>query len=446
MKSRLIILVVAVFAISLLIGCTDTELQGTSPSPDASTDTGSDTFDSDINTTIDTIPPPIATDTDPTDTDTDSEEKEVTKQEDFTTIIASSDSRWWDRGVQYPRMLVISHSKAGQNGTFLATFEQLSAGLESYRPGYPIYRSTDNGKSWKKVTFVSDNDLTMQSEWNPMLYELSRPCGSFDAGTILLAGCSIDPAHSKSSSIVIYASTDSGASFKKVTTVAYGGGLENGVWEPFLLQLDDGRLVCYYSDDSTGPQSQKIVYKVSDDVINFGKANDVVASGVLNERPGMAVITRLGNGSYFMVYEVVDHRSIGANPIFFRTSQDGLDWGDETDIGTELVSTDQKALGSAPYCAWTPLGSKDGTIVVSGTFMRQGSSMTGSDIFISRDLGKTWTTAEHPIPYDASVSHCGYSNCIIFSSDGTRLYSLKNPVVTGLSGRSEIVFASKEWE
>ena len=105
-----------------------------------------------------------------------------------------------------------------------------------------------------------------------------------------------------------------------------------------------------------------------------------------------------------------------------------------------LKSVDGKALGSAPYAAWTPAGGELGTITVSGTFMRKGKSTTGTDIFISRDMGKTWTTVSHPIPYNSSVDHCGYSNSMMFSSDGAIMYAVNNPQKKDGS-KGNIVFA-----
>ena len=360
--------------------------------------------------------------------------------------VSTSGSNWWDRGVQYPRLLVVNHSTAGENGTILATFEELNSGLIQAKPGYPIYKSTDEGATWEKLTTVRDNDSTIQSEWNPHLFELEAPLGEYKAGTILLAGCSIDAAHSKKSAIRLYASTDGGKTFGQPITVAEGGGDGEGVWEPFLLQLDDGRLVCFYSDDSASKQSQKIVYKVSSDGVNFGEAVDVVASKIYDERPGMPVVTRFGNGTYFMVYEVVNCNGIDGNPVFFRTSSDGLNFGDPTSLGTALVSKDgKKALGSAPYCVWSPIGGKQGTLIVSGTFMRKGTSDSGTDYFVSTDGGKTFTTINHLVPYDSTVDHVGYSNSMALAKGGKVLYAINNPVDENNPGHSKIVFGKAEW-
>ena len=365
---------------------------------------------------------------------------------EFTTDISYSADNWWDRGVQYGRLLILKNSPDGQNGTILATHCELNAGLVDHAPGYPVYRSSDNGKTWNRITLVSDTLTGCNSEWNPFLFELEKDCGIYPAGTIILAACSIDPDHSKESHIRLYFSTDGGENFSQGVVVASAGGLEEGVWEPFLLQLDDGRLVCYYSDDSDEKHSQKIVYKISSDAENWSDPIDVVATDIFAERPGMPVVTRLGDGSYFMVYEVVDKDGIDGIPVYFRRSADGLDWGDKKDIGTELISYNgKKALGSAPYCAWTPVGSEKGTLVVSGAFMRKGKSDTGTDLFISNDYGESWVTISHPIPYTQD-DHVGYSNSFAFSENGKYMYSINNPQNPDTPEKSKMVFAMTDFE
>lgn len=364
-----------------------------------------------------------------------------------TTDISYSDEDWWDRGVQYGRLLLLKHSKTENDGTImLATHCALNAGLEDYSPGYPIYRSVDEGITWEEISFVTDTLTGVNSEWNPHLFELEKPCGDYPAGTVVLAACSVDGEHKSQSYIRLYFSIDAGYTFDQGVVVASAGGLEDGVWEPFLLQLDDGRLVCYYSDDSDPDHSQKIVYRVSLDAQSWSDAVDVVATDTAEERPGMPVVTRLGDGSYFMVYEVVDKKNVSGNPVCFRYSADALDWGDPTDIGEEITSKKGKnALGSAPYCGWTPVGGENGTLIVSGTFMRKGESDTGTDLFLSYDNGESWTTAPHVIPYTAD-DHVGYSNSFIFSADGKNMYAINNPQDSDNPEKSKMVFAAAEVE
>lgn len=360
------------------------------------------------------------------------------------TDIAVSDDNWWDRGVQYGRILVLNNQKKEENNVLLATHCELNAGLTDNAPGYPIYRSNDNGKSWEVITRVTDILTGANSEWNPTLFELSKPCGEYPTGTIILAACSVDPEHKKESHIRLYFSLDGGYTFDQGVVVASAGGLDAGVWEPFLVQLDDGSLVCYYSDDSDPNHSQKIVYKQSENAEKWDDAVTVVASENLEERPGMPVVTRIADGSYFMVYEIFDKADTEGNPIYFKRSTDGLDWGEASSIGEELLSKNgKKALGSAPYCNWTPVGSENGTLIVSGTHMRKGESKTGSDYFISYDNGATWETVPHIIPYETS-DHVGYSNSFAFSEDGKTIYAINNPQRDDNPEKSKMVVAVAE--
>lgn len=361
---------------------------------------------------------------------------------------------WWGDGVAYPRILQLHHSARGENNVLLATFQEANAGVGPGRPGYPIYRSEDLGKSWSYVTTVYDpvNTADQQAEWMPHLYELPEDCGTLKKGTILLAGCSVDAAHNTRSCLQLYASKDSGRSWQFLSTIAEGGGLDTGVWEPFLM-LVEGELLCYYSDSTEHTvHSQKLVYRSSPNGLTWGGTVDIVASRKQSDRPGMAIVTRLGDDRYFMVYEMVNNEENNGNPVSCKYSQDGKNWGPATSLGS-MITAGSKALGSAPYCIWSPSGGSMGTLFVCGTFMRSGRSSTGTDYFISNDYGATWNTLPHPIPYPVSYSHTGYSSPMALSADGKLLFVLNNPPdpngVTpdeGRDPRARIEFALVELE
>ncbi len=358
-----------------------------------------------------------------------------------STEITHAEDDWWDAGVQYGRILVLNNQIEEENNVLLATHCELNAGLTDHAPCYPIYRSEDGGKGWEIITRVTDTLTGANSEWNPTLFELSKPCGDYPTGTIILAACSIDPEHTKESHIRLYFSLDGGYTFDQGVIVASAGGLEEGVWEPYLIQLDDGSLVCFYSDDSDPKYSQKIVYKQSKDGVKWGSSVDAVIGANHEDRPGMPVVTRLGDGSYFMVYEMFNNEG---NPVCYKRSKDGLNWDNPSFNGTEIYSENgKKALGSAPYCAWTPIGNENGTLIVSGTFMRKGESKTGTDYFISYDNGFTWETVPHIIPYTA-FNHVGYSNSFTFSKDGKTMYAINNPQRDDNPDKSKMVVAVAE--
>ena len=372
----------------------------------------------------------------------------------YTSVIQDRSPGEWGEfcNLTYPRILQLHHSAQGENNVLLATFETLGYNLPDV--GYRIYRSEDLGKSWSYMTTVQDpvNDSSQQSKWQPFLYELPEDLGSLRKGTILLAGCSIDATHSTYSCLQLYQSIDGGRSWSFLSTIAEGGGLESGVWEPFLRMVD-GELLCYYSDSTEYTKhSQKFVWRSSRDGIHWGEPVNIAASPEQSDRPGLAIIAQMGDGRYFMVYELVNNTLSDGNPICCKFSADGKNWGDAACMGTVITSGD-KTLGSAPYCIWSPSGGSQGMLFVSGTFMRSGRSDTGTDYFVSTDYGATWSAIPHPIPYPTVYSHSGYSSPMALSADGKLLFVLNNPtdpddkaLAEGKTPKTRIEFALIELE
>lgn len=334
-------------------------------------------------------------------------------------------------GAQYARILPLR----GQPGVLLATYEENR--VPDQPTGFWILRSADDGRTWQKIAHVREEVSGLSPIWNPTLFELPHPCGELPAGTILLLGTSIDE---ENSIIQLYASRDGGYTWAWLSSVVHGGNcnhgnqIGHGVWEGFPVLLDDGTLVCYYSDESQAEMySQKIMYKTTTDGYHWSKPVTVIASSDQAHRPGMSIVTRLGDGSYFMVVEVV---GIDGNPIHYKRSPDGLDWGDTTSLGTMLESVDGKTMGSAPFCGYSPVNQ---TLIVSASFMRTGRSATGSEYFISHDAGHTWHTTGHPLPHPAGAY--AYSNSFAFSEDGSKLYAINNVPDESCPGKAEIRLA-----
>ncbi|WEK38115.1 MAG: sialidase family protein [Candidatus Pseudobacter hemicellulosilyticus] len=140
---------------------------------------------------------------------------------------------------------------------------------ESYR--IYVYRSTDNGRSWTKLSTIDAN------EGQPG--ELGKP--------------------------------------------------DKGVYEPHFYMLDDGRLSVMYASEvhvTEDPSySQIISQKISPD---FGKTwgpEIWVAHepGHPASRPGMPVWTKMKNGEYIVVYEICGPEKCA---VYYKTSPDGTNW------------------------------------------------------------------------------------------------------------------------
>ncbi|WP_327732000.1 RICIN domain-containing protein [Streptomyces sp. NBC_00487] len=318
-------------------------------------------------------------------------------------------------GSYYPRAMRLQYNGSA-NGTMLATFEQYTSGT----PVFPIYRSTDNGNSWTKISEVADTQNGWGMRWQPELFELPTAMGGFPAGTILAAGASV-PADRSAIKIDVYASTDRGQTWSFVSNIATGGPAydQNGngntpVWEPFFL-VANGKLIVYYSDQRDPDHGQKLVHQVSTDLRNWGPVVDDVAMPTFSQRPGMATVAKLPNGNYVMTYEYGGSPA-GNFAVYYKISSDPEAFDSVT--GIPLRSTDGVVPTSTPYITWLPTGGPNGTLVV-------GAYSTG-DLFLNTQNGaaNTWTRI------NSNVAP-GYSRGMLPLADGHSLL-----VLSGGSARS----------
>lgn len=331
----------------------------------------------------------------------------------------------WDATMKYASVIELQHqSDPAKNGILVATGERWIGDLRC-----PVYRSLDKGTTWEHVTALSDpfhGDI--HNAFAPCVFELPVQVGEMPAGTVIIGSNSINDTWD-AGYIVLYRSYDQGETWEGFTVVAESveENGEFGVWEPNFVCTDDGTLICYYSDDSDSVCSQKLVYKSTTDGINWSDQVDTVAlTKNRNLRPGMPVVTKMGDGRYIMVYEIVGMKG---NPLYYKVTDDPLDWGDANEKGEVLRSTDKKQLAATPGVAWSPLGGENGMLVVTGWRMAKGSSTTGSDIFVSFDYGETWQSIPNYYSYnwENDSDTWGYSASIFFSSDGETMYYMANP-------------------
>ncbi|MFE9644454.1 RICIN domain-containing protein [Streptomyces sp. NPDC006365] len=324
-------------------------------------------------------------------------------------------------GSLYPRGMRMQHNGSA-NGTILATFEQYTSGT----PVLPIYRSTDNGNSWSKISEVADTQNGWGMRWQPELFELPTAVGGFPAGTILAAGASV-PADRSAIKIDVYASTDRGQTWTFVSNIATGGPAfdQNGngntpVWEPFFLYAN-GKLIVYYSDQRDPDNGQKVVHQVTTDLRTWGPVVDDVAMPTYSQRPGMATVAQLPNGNYVMTYEYGGSPS-GNFAVYYKISADPEAFNSVT--GIPLRSTDGVVPTSTPYITWLPTGGPNGTLVVG--------AYSTSDLFLNTQNGaaNTWTRISSNVAngYSRGMVPLPDGHSLLVLSGGNGGSNLSNPV------------------
>jgi hypothetical protein len=290
-----------------------------------------------------------------------------------------------------PRTLY-ARSAQFDDGTLLATWENYSP--EPPKVYFPIYESKDGGYTWKELSRVQDTVNGWGLRYQPFLYILQKDIADYKKGTVLLAGSSI-PTDLSQTQLDLYASTDKGKSWKFVSHMASGGRAvpDNGltpVWEPFLMQYKD-TLIHYYSDqrDNT-THGQKMVHQTTKDLKTWGPVVDDVAYPTYTDRPGMPTVALLPNGKYIMTYEYGGGPAITTSyqfPVYFKMVSDPEKFGAAT--GFSLQSNDGVIPTGSPYVIWSPVGGKNGTIIVSAS--------SSSDVYINKALGEgPWTSVATP--------------------------------------------------
>jgi hypothetical protein len=329
-------------------------------------------------------------------------------------------------GGSYPRVIQLQHGP-GSEGHLLVTFAR--------RPALPIYRSTDNGDTW--ALFSEVQGIREQ----PTLLELPHQAGEFPPGTIYAAGMASATAPDRTS-LQVYVSRDGGRSWAYLSTIIEGGrGVynpaqragdtkETPVWEPYLYLDARGRLVAYYSAETRKDQfNQFLAHKVSEDGgRTWGEEVLDVAIPDRLTRPGMSIVARMGNGQYFLIYEIVSKEGYAleprSNPVHFKVSADGVDFGDHTSYGTLIQDARRQFLWATPYVIWSPYPAPNGTLVAAARgIMRENVGQIGNGVMINRDYGRGyWTLLETPIWYVPGPG--GYSQAMIALGDGREILQL----------------------
>lgn len=317
----------------------------------------------------------------------------------------------------YPRMIRLEHAPGALHGTILA------------KTSNRLFRSVDEGRTFTYLTTVPTVNL---EEGSPgagkndpdkerccsTVYELPSRVGRFAAGTLLYSGSFFAdgvPA------IEIYTSVDQGAHWRYLSTPMKAGDDHHGLWEPAFTVARDGSLVMFVSDETEACCSQKLVQMRTRDLGTWSAKQDTVASSSQAERPGMAIVSRVADGTYFMSYEVCG--PVAHCAVYARMSRDGWNFGPAADMGTKVVTTTGQYFAHAPgnlfdessrelIVAGQVLYERDGTVSPwNGKLLFRRESMDGQG---------PWRTMPAPVEVPTAYdNYCpNYSSALLVMAHG----------------------------
>jgi hypothetical protein len=361
----------------------------------------------------------------------------------------------------YPRVIRLAHNGTA-NGTLLATFSHSGTGVT--KANFPIYKSTNNGVTWTSSPIGTVTDT--QHGWDldgPTLYELPQAEGTLPAGTLLAAGTAWNHGDYTQQAVEMFYSTNQGVSWSYRSSCTSESGQANstghGIWEPEFDVAANGDLVCYFSDErpSSNNYNQVLAHVVSTNGgTSWGTETYDVAIQNGVERPGMATVVNLPNGTYAMTYEDCKN---GYDPdqacdVYIKTTSNAESWTPGS-LGTKISTADGRFLLHTPYLAWSSSGGANGTLIVSGQRVVAGTDgslsvqpESGHVLFVNHNLGVgSWDEITTPVTtdptggYDSGETSCaGYSSPLLANPSGANFLMLAGVHVS--TGKCETNFGT----
>lgn len=338
----------------------------------------------------------------------------------------------------YPRAIRLAHqADTSLNGAVIASTIAFNGGVGQGR----IFISRDDGASFALQGSVSD------AAWPKGLccgsiYELPSAVGALPAGTLVWSASTGQDQQSLPMKHPIYRSSDAGKTWTSLNAncgvgLKARGGDGTGIWEPELFVARGGQLVCMYSDETEAGQSQVLKITSTADGVTWTAARLLVGGDKSTDRPGMAVTSRLGDGSYLISYEFCSIAGLDCR-VYLKRSADGLDWGSPTDKGFEPKTAAGQWFRHAPTHVWLPAHNRIALIgqILNTSAGSVDAAGNGGTIFISStaDGSGAWTTMPAPVvplPPPTQTNWCqNYSSPLLPTADGKQLLMLSSDFET----------------
>lgn len=335
-----------------------------------------------------------------------------------------------DAGATYPRIIQLNYQSTG--GELLAICDQ--GQMINDAQVWPIFYSSDFGKTWIKLIDFQNDRSDYPLEMNPVIFEIPEGTNGYKPGSILLSGI-LKPIDISETLMPIYLSEDRGKTWRWLEDIDCGGPAEydhevdastTAIWEPFFFVNQYGDLSICYSDERLKDDGilQALVLRYFDN--KKKRWSDVVRMVALSDgysRPGMISVTRLGNGKYVSTYEVVNKPSVENNyaEVYLSFSDDGLNWQYD-DIGLRVETSDGIIPGSGPYITCAHFRNEEYLIISAKWQITKNGIQNSQDFFINKNDGKGfWERLPVPISYDSigtQVENTAYSQSIISINNG----------------------------
>jgi putative hemolysin len=338
----------------------------------------------------------------------------------YQTVSIQAQTLLSDRTAYYPRVIQLQNDNLTPK-RLLASFDNGNTGV--------FYESLDNGLTWSNNPVGSVTENTLPRNCCSGFYEVPQNLGSTTAGTLFWAtSVGTDQSPRTACSIRIYKSIDKGRNWVYFSTAVSG---TTGLWEPEFSVDNQGRLVMYFSSEEykSSGYNQLLAHRISTDGGATWSA-DVIDVGVNDggKRPGMAIVRKLPNNSYVMIYEVC---GFGNCDVFIRTSTNGYDWGTASNLGVRVESSNNNHFAHAPNLAWANDGTANGKLVVVGqTLYDVNGNFSGNNgkvLMTNSNNGVgTWTEIAAPVesPNNGSTPCPNYSSALLPSVNGQNVLEL----------------------
>jgi len=333
----------------------------------------------------------------------------------------------------YPRVVRLEHGPANTYGRLIASTNGI------------IFQSNDNGASWNLLGPVPTAPGSSE-RCCATLYELPQQVGSLAAGTLISAGSYFSGGNP---AVEVYISTNQGVSWTYHSTPALAADNNHGgLWEPEFSVASDGALVMFWSDETDPCCSQKLAQIRSYNGSTWQDRTDTIRSTIQGDRPGMITVSKLPNGHYFMSNELCGP---AACTVFSRTSTDGWNYGDPTNMGTRVQTAAGQYLEHAPLNRWSPsVLSANGAILLVGQVMYESngsvSASNGKVLFANTNVDGSgnWYTIAAPVQVPGAYdNYCpNYSSALLPAADGSSILELASDY---LNGGCIVYFASEPW-